>query len=127
MPVPAAVTRINRKVTNPLLRRAAGVAPGMGVLRHTGRRSGRIYEAPVMVFGGRPTWYIILTYGPDRDWIKNLQHSGSGELVHNGRTVAVSNPRFVTEAEALPSVSKFGRLWRTIMRAPEFFAVDESQ
>jgi len=124
MPAPEAITRFNRSVTNPLLHRASSVAPGMGVLRHRGRKSGKAYEVPLMVFGGDPTWYLVLTYGPDRDWIKNLQHHGGGELIHRGRTIAVINPRFVDEAEALPHIAPFGRAWRKVMRAPDLFAVD---
>lgn len=124
MPVPEVVTKVNRRFTNPLLKQASTRVPGMGVLRHRGRRSGRPYEVPLMVFGGDPTWYIVLTYGPDRDWLKNLAAAGEGELVHRGRTMRVVNPRFVDEAEALPHVAPFGRLWRTVMRAPEFYAVD---
>jgi deazaflavin-dependent oxidoreductase (nitroreductase family) len=98
----------------------------MGVLRHRGRRSGRSYQVPLMVFGGDPTWYIVLTYGPNRDWVKNLEAAGGGELIHRRRTVRVTNPRMADAAVALPHVAPFGRAWRKVTRAPEFYAVDSS-
>jgi len=124
MPVPEVVTRWNRRVSNPLVKGASTALPGMGVLRHRGRTSGTTYEVPLMVFGGEPTWYIVLTYGPDRDWVKNLEAAGEGELVHRKRTMRVINPRMADEGEALPHVARFGRVWRKVTRAPEFYAVD---
>jgi len=124
MPVPVAVTKFNRRFSNHLVMGPSTVLPGMGVLHHRGRKSGRAYKVPLMVFGGEPTWYIVLTYGPDRDWVKNLEAAGEGELVHRRRTIRVTNPRLADEAEALPHVAPFGRAWRKATHAPEFYAVD---
>lgn len=44
-------------------------------MRGGGRRSGKPYRTPVNVFStgvdGKPGVAILLTYGPDRDWLKN--------------------------------------------------------
>ncbi|HEY7989222.1 MAG TPA: hypothetical protein VIE19_08390 [Lapillicoccus sp.] len=63
MAVPHALRRINKRVTNPLLRGLAG--HGWFVeLEHVGRRSGRTFRTPLMAFRDGPTVTIALTYGP---------------------------------------------------------------
>jgi hypothetical protein len=64
---------------------------------------------------------ILLTYGPNRDWLKNITAAGGGHLKRYGRTFTVSDPRMVTKAEAAPHVSG---LWRPIFtRLPFEYAV----
>jgi hypothetical protein len=46
-----------------------------------------------------------LTYGPNRDWLKNLTAAGGGRLRRYGRTFGVTDPRVMTKAEAAPSVT----------------------
>jgi deazaflavin-dependent oxidoreductase (nitroreductase family) len=78
------------KVTRPLFR----WLPGMGVVIHRGRRSGRQYQTPVNVFprpGGR--YVVALTYGPDTDWCKNVVAAGGCELVSGGRIIELTSPR----------------------------------
>ena len=52
---------------------------------------------------------ILLTYGPDRDWLKNLKAAGGGRLRRHGRIVPVRDPRVVSRAEAAPHVTGFAR------------------
>src|SRR5450631_462272 len=94
MPVPHGMRRVNRaalnKVTRPLFR----WLPGMGVVVHRGRRSGRQYQTPVNVFARQGGRYILaLTYGPDTDWLKNVLAAGSCQLVSGGRTIDLTAPR----------------------------------
>jgi len=52
---------------------------------------------------------ILLTYGPDRDWLKNLTAAGGGRMQRRGRTFAVTDPRVVSKAEAAPRIKGLGR------------------
>ena len=97
----------------------AGWAPSFGILEHSGRRSGKDYRTPLTVFNaevdGKPGVAILLTYGPNRDWLKNLNAAGGGRMRRHGRTFGVTNPQTVTKAEAAPHISGaarrvFGRL-----------------
>lgn len=54
---------------------------------------------------------ILLTYGHNRDWLKNITTAGRGRLRRYGKTFGVSDPRIVTKAEAATHVN--GR-WRPI-------------
>ena len=82
MQLPQRLARFNRHVTNPIQRMWAGWAPSFGILEHVGRRSGTPYRTPLTVFNaevdGKPGVAILLTYGPDRDWLKNLNAAGGG-------------------------------------------------
>lgn len=64
---------------------------------------------------------ILLTYGPDRDWLKNLTSTGHGRLQRCGKTFGVTDPRVMPKAVAAPSVKG---LWRPIFsRLPFEYAL----
>jgi deazaflavin-dependent oxidoreductase (nitroreductase family) len=119
MQLPQRLARFNRHFTNPIQRTWAGWAPSFGILEHVGRRSGTPYRTPLTVFNaevdGKPGVAILLTYGPDRDWLKNLNAAGGGRMRRHAKTFRVIDPRTVTKEEAASHVSGavrgvFGRL-----------------
>lgn len=120
MQLPQGLARFNRRVTNPIQRMWAGWLPLYGIVEHVGRRSGKPYRTPVSVFradvDGKPAVAILLTYGPDRDWLKNLTAAGGGRLRTRGRTVGIADPRVVTKAEAAEHVTRGVR--RVFARLP---------
>jgi deazaflavin-dependent oxidoreductase (nitroreductase family) len=94
MPLPDAMRHVNKvalnRVTRPLFRRL----PGMGVLVHRGRMSGRQYQTPVNIFSRPAGRYVVaLTYGPDTDWLKNVLAAGACELLTAGRQIKLTSPR----------------------------------
>ena len=95
MPLPKRLARINRTVTNRLTFPIARRSPGLGVVLHTGRRSGRSYRTPVNVFRTPRGYVIALTYGPDSDWAKNVLAAGGCTLLTRGRAVPLTGPRRV--------------------------------
>ena len=107
---PQWLARFNRHITNPILRLWLGWIPLHGVLEHVGRRSGKPYRTPLAVFSadvdGRPGIAILLTYGPNRDWLKNITAAGGGRMQRYGKTFGVTNPRVVTKAAAVPHVAR---------------------
>jgi deazaflavin-dependent oxidoreductase (nitroreductase family) len=94
MPIPDRMRQVNKvalnKVTGPL----AQWLPGLGVVIHRGRKTGRQYRTPVNVFprpGGR--YVLALTYGPDTDWVKNVMAAGGCELLTRGKHIELTAPR----------------------------------
>jgi deazaflavin-dependent oxidoreductase (nitroreductase family) len=86
--------QVNRAALNKVTRPAFRWLPGMGVVVHRGRRSGRQYQTPVNVFPRPAGRYIVaLTYGPDTDWLKNVLAAGGCELLSGGRTIELTAPR----------------------------------
>ncbi len=67
--------------------------PGLGVVVHHGRRTGRVYRTPVNVFAAEDGYVLALTYGPDTDWVKNVLAAGCCELRTRGRVISLTSPR----------------------------------
>lgn len=103
--LPQWLARFNRHVTNPIQRMWAGWAPTFGILEHIGRKSGKPYRTPLTVFPTHDGVAILLTYGPDRDWLKNVTAAGGGRMKRYGRTFGLSDPQVLPKAEAAPAVT----------------------
>jgi deazaflavin-dependent oxidoreductase (nitroreductase family) len=93
MPIPRIVGRWNKVGLNRVTKRIAPWMPGLGVVVHRGRRSGRMYQTPVNVFAAGDGYVFALTYGPDTDWVKNVLAAGGCELRTRGRIVRLTSPR----------------------------------
>ena len=105
MPLPRALARFNRRVTNPITRRFAGRLPGFAIVVHHGRTTGREYRTPVNAFARPGGGYVLaLTYGPDAQWVRNVLAEGGCTLEVRGRRVELGEPRIVGDParRALP-------------------------
>jgi deazaflavin-dependent oxidoreductase (nitroreductase family) len=92
MVLPHALANFNRHVTNPTAGLVAGRAPGFGIVLHKGRKSGRSYRTPVMVFEQDGAYRIALTYGRNVDWVKNISAAGTFALETRGHVVELTDP-----------------------------------
>lgn len=93
MPIPRMVARLNKVGLNRLTKHIAPWMPGLGVVVHHGRRSGRVYQTPVNVFTAGDGYVIALTYGTGSDWVKNVLAAGGCELRTRGHVIATTSPR----------------------------------
>jgi len=123
MPIPMTVARANRVALNRLMRRVAPYTPVLGLLTHTGRRSGREFTIPVNVFEFEGGYRFALTYGPGTDWVKNVLSAGGCRLRHRGRTVELVNPRLVHDPD-LTGMPRFVRFVLTRIGVEEFLDAD---
>ena len=105
MPVqlPRRLARINRVVTNPIQGQWAWLLPPWAIVCHRGRRSGRLYRTPVLAFKRGRTLAIVILYGEQSDWLRNVL-AGGGRGVRRGRTYALIDPR-VLDAERAEGIS----------------------
>jgi len=110
MRVPRAVAQFNRRVTNPVARSLTPWLPCLGTLEHTGRKSGRHYRTPLLVFKTRDGFVILIGYGPETDWVKNVLAGGPTVLHKRGNALALGGPRIVSKAVAAPLVTPAPRL-----------------
>jgi len=99
VPIPEQVARWNKVGLNRVARHIAPWLPGLGLIVHRGRRSGREYRTPVEVFQARDGFIVALTYGADTDWLRNIQAAGGGLLRTRGLTFQVSEPRVYHDEE----------------------------
>lgn len=98
--MPRGVAEFNKRVTNPAARAITPWLPSLGTLEHVGRKSGKRYRTPLLVFKTDGGYAILIGYGPQTDWLKNVLAGGPAVLCKRGRAVALTNPRVVSKAEA---------------------------
>ncbi|OBI41331.1 hypothetical protein A5707_07670 [Mycobacterium kyorinense] len=104
--------RFNRRVTNPLFLPISGWLPLWSIIEHVGRRSGKTYRTPVSMFRTDDGVAVLLVYGPNRDWVKNLQATGGGRVTLYGKTFDVTDPRIVPTGEAVRALKT---PWRQLL------------
>ena len=93
--------RLFTRAMRPLALRSAGrEGKSTSVVRHTGRRSGKAYQTPVVAAQHDDSFLIALPYGQRTDWMKNVLASGSAAIVTNGHTYEVDQPEVVPMAQA---------------------------
>jgi deazaflavin-dependent oxidoreductase (nitroreductase family) len=74
------------------LRMARSGRGPFALVRHKGRKSGRVYETPIMVAAVPDGFIAELTYGENVNWYRNIVAAGGCELLVHGtvhRVVAV--------------------------------------
>jgi deazaflavin-dependent oxidoreductase (nitroreductase family) len=112
MRVPRAVAKFNRRITNPLALAAGLWAPTLGSLEHVGRNSGKRYRTPLNIFDTDDGFVILIGYGTESHWVKNVLAGGPATIHKHGKSVAVSDPRLVSKAEGEPLVTSAKFLYR---------------
>jgi deazaflavin-dependent oxidoreductase (nitroreductase family) len=65
----------------------------MGVLTHTGRRTGASYDTPLIVFDRPGGWIVALPYGERADWVRNVLAAGAAGLHTRRHLVPVTDPK----------------------------------
>lgn len=105
MRVPRRIAHFNKHVINPLARAITPWLPSLGTLEHVGRKSGRRYRTPLLVFETRDGYAILVGYGEQTDWLKNVLAGGTTVLHKRGRAIPLTNPRVVSKAEAAALVT----------------------
>ena len=71
---------LNRATTRAAL---SGHGP-FSLIRHTGRKTGRQYERPLMLAAHRGDFIAELTYGPEVAWYRNVVAAGHCTVVVKG-------------------------------------------
>ena len=72
---------VNKHITNKILIHISGKDLGLfAILTHTGRKSGKIYQIPIIVVPAENGFVIALTYGKKTDWYENVKAKGGCSL-----------------------------------------------
>jgi deazaflavin-dependent oxidoreductase (nitroreductase family) len=90
------IARFNKYVTNPIQRRWAPHLRHMAVIEHTGRRSGRAFRTPVMAFVEGDALSVVLNYGENSDWVRNVRSAETADVIHRGRRYTLTDPRILS-------------------------------
>jgi deazaflavin-dependent oxidoreductase (nitroreductase family) len=89
------VAAFNLAVTNRITNRFADRSPGFGILTHVGRKSGSVYRTPINVFRAPEGFLILLTYGRESEWVKNVLAAGGCEVETRGKKYQLFTPTIV--------------------------------
>jgi deazaflavin-dependent oxidoreductase (nitroreductase family) len=122
MPIPRAVTTLNRDVLNKAMVHLAG--HGWFVeLEHVGRRSGRVFRVPMMAFDGADHVTVALTYGPRVDWLANLRAAGGGRMHLRDELLTLGPPVFIDEEEGLRRMPQPPRALLPVLGCHDFVEI----
>lgn len=112
---------MNKRVTNKLLIHISGKDLGMfAILTHTGQKSGKLYQIPIIVVPVPNGFVIALTYGRKTDWYKNVTAKGGCSLKWKRHDYALTNPEFIDQAQGLQAFPAIFRLGLKSMRIQEY-------
>jgi len=127
MPIPDRIRYINKRFTNKGMMLIAGKKGSpIAVVRHRGRKSGILYQTPVLVMHKDAQFIFALTYGRSVDWFRNILAAGSTVLLVNGQEHHLVNP-VIMDADNGRRV--FGSFKGSILKAlkvNDFFSMEES-
>src|SRR5262249_3801523 len=86
--------RLNKYTLNQLTRRFAGKPRSLiAVVRHIGRRSGKLYETPIIVQPLVDGIVILLAFGANADWYRNVLAAGNCRILWQGQEYTIGNPQ----------------------------------
>ena len=97
------------KYINPVAVPIARFTPGITVITHRGRKSGRRLETAVSAYRKGHTVAIMLGHGKT-NWVKNILAAGEADIRLRGRDVHLINPRIVEAGSDNPSLPLMARI-----------------
>lgn len=108
MKIPSFVRYFNKYALNHLtgLLAKAGVGP-FCIIQHTGRKSGKMYKTTIQAYPIQNGFIIALTYGPEIDWLRNVQAANGCVLHYHRKAYALKNPVGMKANTALPYFPSF--------------------
>jgi deazaflavin-dependent oxidoreductase (nitroreductase family) len=112
MPVPASMTKVNRRIINPVTSKFAGRIPPFSMLEHIGRTSHTHYRTPIMAFQSGNDFIIALTYGPGTDWVRNVIAAGGCTIEYRRNRIELIDPELL---QCDPATLPFPWLVRKIL------------
>ena len=103
---------LNKRFTNKLLIHIAGTNLGhFAILSHVGRKSGKLYQIPIIAEPMGNGFVIALTYGKKVDWYENVKAKGSCSIKWKKKEYNLTDPEFIDREVALnafPAVFRAG-------------------
>ena len=96
---------------NPLVLARRQPVARLGILKHRGRRSGRLYRTPVEARRAPGGGFVIpLTWGERTDWFQNVRAAGGCTLHWRGTEYALAEPEIVEGPDARAAFHPVERL-----------------
>lgn len=113
--------QIQIRYINPLAVSLSRFTPGVTVITHRGRKTGRRMETPVSAYRKGDTVAIMLAHGKT-NWVKNVLAAGEADIRLGRRDAHLVNPRIVPAGTDDPSLPRVARI--AAKRGVGVFAAD---
>ncbi|QTX05623.1 nitroreductase family deazaflavin-dependent oxidoreductase [Agromyces archimandritae] len=98
--------RVLSRTLNPITMRAARRGRGpFSLIIHSGRKSGRRYETPVILARVPEGFVAELTYGPEVDWYRNIVAAGGCRVLRHGEEHVIDG---ISEFDSRAGRAAFG-------------------
>ena len=101
--------RLQIKYINPLLRPISKRMPGIGVIKHRGRTSGKAYETIVTPYRKGNVLAIGLAHGKT-NWVKNVLAAGEADIQIGKKTLHLVNVRVLPAGTVDPSLPRLAQV-----------------
>jgi hypothetical protein len=110
------IRQFNKRLLNPFAIWLAARRPMYyGVLHHTGRRSRKAYNTPVVAKLTSEGVIMPLPYGKHTDWLENVLAAGGCSLTLNGQDYTLTRPEIIPCSLAEPLVPpRTAAVWRRV-------------
>lgn len=122
MKIPVKVRFFNKRFLNRIMIRIAGKRHSpIDLIRHRGRKSGNLYETPVIAARNGGIFFFALTYGTEVDWYRNVRAHKSAQLLHNGEWFQLSNPLPVEPAIGCKAFGQPAQFILRLLKVQDYF------
>jgi deazaflavin-dependent oxidoreductase (nitroreductase family) len=90
------------------------------LIRHVGRKTGRVYETPLILARLGDDFVAELTYGPDVAWYRNVVAAGQCEVIFHGADYRIDRIEPLDTATGLAAFGYPAELVLRLMRRRHF-------
>ena len=109
MILPPWFERLQIKYINPLLKPISKRMPGMGVITHRGRTSGKAYETIVTPYRKGQVLAVGLAHGKT-NWVKNVLAAGEADIQIGKKKLHLVNARVLPAGTVDPSLPRMAQV-----------------
>lgn len=92
----------------------------VSLIRHTGRKSGRMYETPLLLARHDGDFVAELTYGPSVNWYRNVEAAGHCTILSGGVEYEIDAIRPCDPAVGMRAFGKPASYVLRLLRRNEF-------
>ncbi|MGE0215812.1 nitroreductase family deazaflavin-dependent oxidoreductase [Mycolicibacterium sp.] len=106
---PPLLERLQIKYINPLVRPLSRRMPGLGVIKHRGRTSGKEYETIVTPYRKGQLLAVGLAHGKT-NWVKNVLATGEADIQIGRKALHLVNPRILPAGTVDPALPRMAQV-----------------
>ncbi len=93
MPISNSLRYLNKKFTNKIIGCWAGKKGSpFSLVLHSGKKSGKKFQTPVIAVKQDSKFLFALTYGAQVDWYRNILANGCAGIKHQGNEYKLEKP-----------------------------------